>query len=596
MKKNIKIILPCLMICLLSCEDKFLDLEHPSAITEDTYFSEPEHFRLSANAFYTQMIGFRPTGGSSISDFMDFGTDLNSYADVSPSHEYGRGIINPDVEDKYFTNSYTYIRRNNLLLERAEKYSGNKNEIAEYVAVAKFFRAWNHYFLVQRYGGVPIITKSLDIGDNELRGKRNSRYEVVAQVLKDLSEAIPDLPIEQNIPSYDKGKISKWAAMAFKARVLLYEATWMKYVGTTTDGDGVSSGAGSAGYDPNNIDIYLQEAVELCKTVMDEGGYELWNYNSVLDNMSSFYLFNLEDAGSNPAGLDKSTNNEFILYNKYDVNLYPGNTSLTHTVRGRLQPSRKMMDMFLCLDGQTIDKSPLFKGYVKTSDEYQNRDYRMRAYFADYDTYEVPADGSIILNSALVSGYKNQKFGAYKYGEYRNEGQESADYPQIRLAEVYLMYAEALYELNGSLTDEQMAESINKVKARAGLPGISNAILANNGMDIGEEIRRERTIELYAENTRYIDLKRWGIAEEVLGEAVLGAVIEGTDYENNPSLYNPSSYQFGEKTVETGKGNLRAVVIDGESNRNFQRTHYLYPLPIGEITRDGSEMLQNPGY
>lgn len=584
------------MVCLLSCDDELLNLDHPSAITEDSYFNEPDHFRLSANAFYTQMVGFRPTGGSNIADFMDYGTDLNSYADTGSNHDYGRGIVNASVDDSYFNNSYTYIRTNNLLLERAETYSGDPSEIAEYVAVAKFFRAWHHYFLVQRFGGVPIVTRSLDIGNGELLGKRNSRYEVVAQVLADLNEAIPDLTIEQNIGSNDKGKVSKWAAMAFKARVLLYEATWMKYVGATTDGDGSANGAGTEGYDPNNIDVYLQEAAGLCKTIMDDGGYELWNYNNVLDNMSSFYLFNLEDAGSNPAGLDKSTNKEFILYNKYDFNLYPGNNNLTHGVRGRLQPSRKMMDMFLCIDGLPIDQSSLFQGYVKTSDEYENRDYRMRAYFADFDTYQVPADGSIVLNSSLVSGYRNQKFGAYEYGEYRNEGQESADYPQIRLAAVYLMYAEALYELNGSLTDEQIDDSINKIKSRAGLLEISNSFLATNNMDLGEEIRRERTIELYAENSRYVDLRRWGIAEDVLGEAVLGAVIEGTDYETNSSLYNPNSYQYGEMSVVTGSGNLRAVVIDGASNRNFQRMHYLYPLPTSEITRDGSEMLQNPGY
>lgn len=588
MKKIVKVILSCLMVCVLSCEDEFLNLEHPSAITEDTYFNEPEHFKLSANDFYSQMNRY----GDSY--FYDYGTDLTAYPDVGTQHEYGRGVVNPEVSDSYFSNSYTYIRRNNLLLERAEAYGGDQNEIAEYVAVAKFFRAWNYYFLVQRYGGVPIVLRSLDLGDEELLGKRSSRYQVVAQVLKDLDEAIPDLLEEQNIASNDKGKISKWAAMAFKARVLLHEATWMKYVGTSTDGDGVSSGAGSEGYDPNNIDLYLQEAIELSKAVIDYGGYELWNHNSELDNMSSFYLFNLEDETSNPAGLGKTTNNEFILYSKYDADLSPG-ASVTHGVRGRLQPSRKMMDMFLCLDGQTINKSSSFKGYVKTSDEYQNRDFRMRAYFADYFTYEIPEDGSIVLNSALVSGYKNQKFGAYNYDD-GNSGVQSPDYAHIRLAEVYLMYAEALYELNGSLTDEQMAESINKVKARAGLLPITNAILAENGMDIGEEIRRERTIELYGEYSRYIDLKRWGVAEEELGESILGAVIEGTDYETNPSLYVPSAYAFGEETTETGKGDLRAVVIENASNRNFQRMHYLYPLPTGEITRDGSEMLQNPGY
>lgn len=89
--------------------------------------------------------------------------------------------------------------------------------------------------LIEVFGGVPVVTKVLDVTSPELYGKRNSRYEVVNLILSDLDEAIAGLPLEQNITSADKGKISKQAAQAFKARVLLYEATWRKYNGTSTD-------------------------------------------------------------------------------------------------------------------------------------------------------------------------------------------------------------------------------------------------------------------------------------------------------------------------------------------------------------------------
>lgn len=594
MKKIINIILPCFMVFLASsCQDDFIDLTPPATVTVDAYYTKASQYEENANSFYTQMVALRPTGSSNVADFMDHGSDLTSYTEGS-HQDYSRGVITPSQSDIYWNNSYTYIRANNVLLERAETYPGEASEIEEYVAIAKFFRAWNYYLLVQRFGGVPLITSALDTDSPELFFPRNSRYEVVAQVLKDLDEAIPYLRLEQSIGASEKGKLSKSAALAFKARVQLYEATWMKYVGTTTDGDGVANGAGSAGYDVANIDVYLQDAVTSLKTVMDEGGFELWNYNSVLDNMSSFYLFNLEDEDSNPAGLNKATNKEFILYNKYDFLLFQGNNGITAGARGRLQPSRRMMDMFLCLDGKSINDSPLFEGYVSASDEYQNRDYRMKAYFADYNTYEVPVDGSVEIKAQLSSGYYNQKFCSYNYGEYRETKQESYDFPQIRLAAVYLMYAEALVELNESLTDDQMAESINKVKARAGLPGISNSILAANGMNIKDEIRRERTIELYAENSRFVDLKRWGLAEDSLGDPIVGAVIEGTDYEGNLALYNPNAYNFGEISVSTGSGMLNALLLDAASNRNFAKTHYLYPLPTVEVGK--TEMLQNPGY
>lgn len=589
MKKIINIILPCIMVFFSSCEDEFIDLTPLASITEDVYYKEPAHFATGANKFYTQLPAWK--NGA---DYMDYGTDLTSYIEGG-QQDYGRGIITPPVTDDYWDDAWSNIRSNNLLIERAADYSGDQSEIAEYVAVAKFFRAWNYYTLVQRFGGVPLITRSLDVDSEELNSPRNSRYEVVNLILQDLDDAMADLPLEQNIGSSDKGKISKWAAMSFKAQVLLYEATWMKYVGTTTDGDGVSSGAGSEGYNDANIQPYLQEAIELTRTVIEEGGYELWNYNTLLDNKSSFYLFNLEDGGSNPAGLDKSTNNEFILYSKYDFVLRQGGALLSHSVRGRLQPSRKMMDMFLCSDGKTVFDSPLFEGYVNVSDEYKNRDYRLVSYFGDYLTYEAPVDGSVELKAVTSTGYVNQKFSTYNYGEYREAKQESPDFAHIRLADVYLMYAEALFELNGAISDVELDESINKLKIRAGLPTISNSKIAANGMDMQEEIRRERTIELFAENSRYTDLRRWGIAEQELNQNICGAVIEGTAFENNAALYTPAIYSYGEVEVLTGSGYLSTLLIEPASNRNFSRKNYLFPLPTKELGLNGS-LLQNPNY
>lgn len=580
------------VLLFTSCQSDYLDLDPLDAQTEASYFKTPANFKAASNDFYNKMVSWRAVDGSNIYNFMDFGTDLTSF-----TQEEGRGNTVEAVSDIYWRNPYKYIRANNILLNAAAQYQGDKAAIAQYVAAAKFFRAWHHFFLLKRYGGVPIVTTVVDINDEVLYGKRNSRYEVMNQILKDLTEAIPDLPIEQNISAADKGHVSKWAAEAFKARVLLYEATWEKYVGTTTDGDGITTGAGSEGA-AANTNAYLEEVIALTKDVMSNGGYQLWNYNSQLNNFSMYYLFNLEDAGSNPAGLDKSTNKEFILYNKYDFGLLQAGTNLSHTVGSRLAPSRKFMDMFLCTDGLPVDKSPLFQGYVKVGDEYRNRDYRLTSYFVDLATDAIPVSGAIKLfgpGGDSGSGYANRKFRAYKYGTYRAANTESADYPQIRLAEVYLMYAEALYELNGTITDAQLNESVNLIRQRAGLPALTNAFITTNNLNMLEEIRRERAIELFGENSRYDDLKRWGIAEQVLNEPILGSVIQGTDYQGNAAIYKPASYPHGELSVATGKGNLKALLLDPAANRNFQRKHYLFPVSTTQQQLN-TKLLQNPGY
>lgn len=582
------------MLAFTACEDEFIDLAPVSDITDGAYYKEAEHFLTGSNNFYTDLMDW-----SYLGDLTDHGSDLIGMKEDAPLQDYSRGDTQaPENESDYFDTPYENIRNVNLLISRAAEYTGDQSEIVEYIASAKFFRAYHHFLLMQRYGGVLIVTKPLDVDSEELVSPRNSRYEVTAQIIADLDDAIAGLPQEANIGADNKGKISKEAAMAFKAEVLLHEATWMKYVGTTTDGDGTSEGAGSAGYDASNVDSYLQEVTTLTKSIMDSGTFELWDYNDVLDNMSSYYLFNLEDGGSNPAGLDKSTNKEFIFYGKYDFTFKQSRQLVSHVSSGRLNPSRKMMDMFLCTDGLPISDSPLFQGYTNASDEYQNRDYRMRAYFGNHEANnDIPADGSVLLNGENKFGYFSQKFVSWTWPVYRESREEGFDLPYIRLADVYLMYAEALVELNGSLTDAQMNESINLVKARAGLSAIDNAFLTANGLDIKTEVRRERTVELFAESSRYNDLRRWGIAEQELNQDIFGAVIEGTAYETDTALYDPSLslYFNGEKTTETGVGQRSCLLLESESVRNFARHNYLYPLPTAQIALNPST-LQNPEY
>tara|TARA_R110002050_G_scaffold273113_2_gene417116 strand:- start:2890 stop:4641 length:1752 start_codon:yes stop_codon:yes gene_type:complete len=581
-----------LFLGLLSCEKDYLDLNPLDSVTEAAYFNEPEHFVNAANQLYVGMVSWSPTRASgtpgndynsNIFDFTDFGSDLNGLP-----LEVGRGANLITNDDKYWTNTYYYLRDVNILLQKASEYSGEASGISESVAAAYFFRAWHHFFLLQRFGGVPIVTTVIDLDSPELYGARNSRYEVIDQIFSDLDKAIAGLPTEQNIGSMDKGKISKWGAEAFKAKILLYEATWEKYVGTTTDFTG--SGTSSA-----NINAYLTEAITLSKDVMDNGGYELWNKNAELNNLSSRYLFNLEDSDSNPGGFDKSSNKEFIIQSIYDYNLRQGGTNVSHTVSTRLSPSRKLMDMVLCTDGLPVDKSPLFQGYNKTSDEFINRDFRLTAYFGE----DIPADGSVKLNAASEStsgtGINATKFRSYNYGVYRAALEESFNYPHLRLPEVYLTYAEALMERDGSISDADLNLSINKIRARSGVAALTNALASTNSLDMLEEIRRERTVELFGENNRYDDLKRWGIAEDELSEDLLGAVIEGTVYETDTNLYDPADFVYGEKSVTTAVGTRRVSVIDPASNRNFTRKNYLFPIPPTQ-RRLNPALEQNPGW
>ncbi|HVV04469.1 MAG TPA: RagB/SusD family nutrient uptake outer membrane protein [Puia sp.] len=580
-------------LCIVSCQKQFIDLDPTAQFTDAVYFKQPSDFKAYTAGFYNQLPGW---------DFstMDNSSDLSANAN-SNGNDLGRGTISVGSTSW----DYSGIRSCNILLSKAAAYNGT-GDISQYVGEAYFFRAFAYFGMLKRFGGVPVDTTVLDVNSPELYAARNSRYEVVTQILSDLSRAIPDLPTEQTIPSTDKGRASKWAAEALKAQVELYEATWERYVGQAPDGDGASVGAGGKGYDAANVNKYLSDAVAMCQDVMDNGGYAIWNKNSdpTMTNLSSWYLFNLEDAGSNPGGYDKSTNNEFILYKVYDYTYKQGGINLTWT-SGQLYPSRKFVDMAVCTDGLPPQKSALFQGYHHTGDEFQNRDLRLLNYL--YASTQAPASITLDFGSLGSSGYGNSKYEVYKYGPApagrRTDNTESANYPVIRLAEVYLIYAEALYELNGAITDAQLDASINKLRDRAGVAHLSNALATANGLDMKEEIRRERAIELYREGRRFDDLKRWGILEASLNPSRLGRVVGDASYStdfkdasgNPTSSYNASSYVWGEEAVQTPAGTLNCVVVDSYQNHTVAAKHYLYPIPTSQIILN-KKLLQNPGY
>lgn len=613
-------------LSLNGCTD-FLNQDPRDFVSESVYFKTPEQFKAAADNLYAKLRGFQGLDDVNWYEYMDQGSDLSmTFTDE------GRGIGTAPTADKLWENPYKYIRTCNQLLEKAEMYSGDKNEIALSVATAHFFRAWHHFNLLKRYGGVPVVTYVTDVSSEVLYGSRNSRYEVIAQILSDLNTAIGlGFPNEADIASPNKGHLSIEAVKAFKARVLLYEGTWEKYVGTATDGDGSKSGAGSAGYDQANASKYIAEAAKLSKEVMESPSFSLWDKRKELGDDHLFYLFSCEDATSNPAGFTKADNKEYIFQIMYDAVYRAGNANLTHSKP--ISPNRKMMDMYLCIDGLPVQLSPLFQGYDKMVSEYSNRDLRLKGLikeplknywgwgkgndgggaqydktFADvkFDFRFIPA----LQSSSMTGGgpYQGRKFTTESRA--RETYQESFNYPLIRLAEMYLIYAEATYETNDKITDDELKISINKIRERSGVAPLTNALVNTHPtLNMLGEIRRERAIELFGENHRFDDLKRWNIASQELNHNICVVYAKGTEFETavNPKdkdgnlICNISAFPYGVTDAEnvvssySGIATIKpgALIIDNAGGRNFALKDYLRPLPTDQIKLN-SKLVQNP--
>lgn len=527
--KNIYVLSLAMALMATGCSD-FLNKEPLSSGTEAIFYQNAEQFRQAAYDLY-KFEGWKDNQESKKSSPTYYKMDQG--LDISGLGSNGGGAATEN--DWHWDRIYGFIRGCNILLEKAGEYTGDQSEIAPSVGVARFFRAWHHFTLLQRFGGVPVADKVMDVNSPELYGARNSRYEVLNFIVSDLRAAIEMLPKEKDIADADKGTISREGAKAFLARVLLYEATWEKYVpsiGYDLDGDGASRGAGTAkpeGY-PSVTDM-LTEAKAMSKEVIDEaetGTFALWNE---CDSLSYYYLFNIDDKGgniSNFKGAAKTSNKEFILSVKYDYDVKRAGINLAHTIATGQGTNISAIfgESFLCRNGLPIrisytgsmsdaQNNPQFGGYESFYGEYRNRDYRFigcanlpdrtswksaldygtpctvkgQPYptpvypAASYDPNDPAFSSKDAIYTPTLYGGTHNGYGCRKFnpeGAARANLTESPDFPILRLAEVHLIYAEAACELgNGEISDADLNFSINKNRERAGIAPLTNALIAN---------------------------------------------------------------------------------------------------------------------
>ena len=549
-------------LSLSSC----LDLDPQDQLADGNLWSTPSDFEYFANTFYGWTRDFKDV----VSDgpHSDWRSDLMTSKSVNV-YSHGNNAI-PTSDDNY-TKAYDHIRRTNILLEKAQGYGGS-GSIAHYVAEAKFFRAYSYFDLLQLYGDAIITTSPLDIDSPEMNAKRNDRSEVTDLIVRDLQEAAADLPETPD----EEGRLTCWAAYAFLSRVALYEGTWQKFRNNE-----------------ERAHELLDIAAKAAREVIDGGKYELFKLAS-LGTEAYRYLFILEDVQCNPAGLTKSANKEYILSRRHDEALYPIGTNVTKgCLANTMYINRKFVNMYLTQNGLPIEKdtgNDGFQGYDDMDSEFENRDNRMancllkpgQQYWNNTSqNCRWGGSGKPMTCEPAGSGYMNQKWATERLV---NDEYEGYDYPVIRYAEVLLNYAEAVYERDGQISDEDLNLSLNETRRRINpdMPALTNEFAGLYGLDLREEIRRERTVELYNEGFRIDDLKRWATAEVEMPKDILGVKYTGTEFEE-----------------EWADGKAVAKDADGclimETGRSWGTKNYLLPIPADQLQLNPN-LGQNQGW
>ena len=570
MKYTLKAILVMALGCLTySC----LDLDPKDQIADGNYWQEASDFKLFANQFY----GWTRDFSNSVYDAPHSDKRSDLILDKSGTNVYSNGTNSIPTGDNNYTDNYNRIRRTNILLQKAESY-GNQSDIEQYIGEAKFFRAYCYFELLQLYGDVIITKKPLDVTDPEMKVARNDRSEVVDFMIQDLKDAAGQLPLTSAV---ENGRVGSEGAWAFLSRVALYEGTWQKFRGNEARGKEL-----------------LDVAAKAAKEVINSKNFSLYT-PAILGDSAQKDMFILEDVKSNPAGLLKASNTEYIFSRRHDETLNPIGKNITKECLANAQQiAQKFAALYLCQDGLPIEKSSLYLFKVDgiIAHEYQNRDNRMLytlcvpgGYYWSNENSRVnwtsdaadKASASIKgYSPANGSGYANQKWAAERKVQTNSEGY---DYPVIRYAEVLLNYAEAVYERDDAISDDDLNISLNLVRNRINksMPKLSNNLVTANGLNMREEIRRERTVELFNEGFRIDDLKRWKTAETEMPKDFLGIKWTGTEYATKWPNVSYAKNSDGYIILETG--------------RKWESKHYLYPLPTDQLQLNPN-LKQNPGW
>ena len=582
-----------------SCDD-LLDKEPKSQISQFDYFKTATDLQLFSNSFYNNLLDKEP---------YDDQSDLYVQQDLSAIMIGGTKRTVPASGGGW---TWTDLRKMNTLLEYAPKNCNDEAAVKKYSAVTRFFRAFFYFDKVKRFGDVPWYDTQLGSDDPALYKPRDSRELIMTHMIEDINYAIENLPDKKEETS-SPYRVNKWAALALKAQFCLYEGTFRKYHGLTLEG--------------HDYNYYLQQAEDAAKQIMDSHEYKI--YTTGKPNEDYLNMFAAEDANKD----------EYIFALKFDYGLAITHNATAHTLvqtQGRPGLTRKMVNMYLMKDGTAYTEK--YKGSYETMefvDEVKDRDPRLAQSIRTLGYHRIGQTEILAPDIAIsVTGYQPIKFvqdPTAAGGTVDRNDRSTCDLPIYRYAEVLLNYAEAKAEL-GTLTQEDLDISINKIRSRVDMPGLNmatananpdeylssketgytNVTGANKGVIL--EIRRERAVELNQEGFRFNDLVRWK-AGYCIDQPITGMYFKGAgsyDLSGNGEidliLYNDGEPKPQAPTAKTIVYQINKDIYLTEKTKGYLNYHrdiartkfnegrdYLYPIPTDERSLNHN-LAPNPGW
>jgi len=467
------------------------------------------------------------------------------------------------ISDDSFVYNYKCIRQNNLVNENIDKVKDmSASEKEQVKAEMKTLTAYRYEEMFKRYGGVPLVTKSLTAADS-IKIPRASLQKTLDFIVKLCDEAVSVLP--DTYPDKWKGRVTKGVALSIKAEVLMFAARPLFNSATPYLDFGANNNLicfGSA--DPSR----WQKAADASKAVLDWA--QATNSNHIINTGAP-----LDDYGTAVA---TPNNTETLLAYKFQQNV--GNYDQRTEGGGANGMSFKQISQYAKADGTDQVWATVTTPYSDYATKMQQMEprYKASAGAAGIDAWNNPND--VNWNSQTMSGRSTWegRGGTEACGRrlkfwYHAGTRNWFEFPIYRLAEFYLNLAEAYNELGQPAT---ALTNLNIIRNRAGMPNI----IETNQIALRQIIQREWAVEFYEEGHRYFDVKHWKLADIANG-------IIGGDKKSFVFTYVNGSYGLVAADYKTY---ITTVVYTGFWNSS----QFLTPIPIKEINK--GYLVQNPGY
>ncbi|MEP7324014.1 MAG: RagB/SusD family nutrient uptake outer membrane protein [Saprospiraceae bacterium] len=509
-------LMACLMFSFFSCGKDILKETVISSIGND-YINTPKGFEDAVRAAYSSLRTFYGTQlGLTLTEY---GTDIYATgADGSyKGFHFYDAQLQPTVDYLFvvWDELYKGINTCNAIIGRAPAVTGVTDATKKLrVAEAKFLRAHYFYILHQQFGGIELRLTEV-VGPTKAT-KRSSDAEIYAQVIKDCTEAIADL--ENKGQSSDYGRATKASAEALLAKVYLAKA-----------------------YGPAKAADDFQKAADLCTNIINNYGFKLLDdFASVHDENNQvnaevvyavqFVTDQIYNASNNASGTDGGGNNLHLFFGmQYDIQ--PGLKRDVFYGRPfkRLRPTAYLLNTAFAERTNDSRYYKSFRDTWKSNNPGSNLNAsfdnsKTKLTFASGDTciyipgYEMSKEERATKKYQVLvpSAYNEalfptlQKFFDTKRADL-TEPRGSRDYVVWRLADIYLMLAEAQLKL-GKV--KEATDAVNAVRFRAGWPGKKDLMKITEAQMNFELLIEERARELAGEMTRWLDLKRWGLLVE----------------------------------------------------------------------------------